>query len=273
MAPTLPPRPERLSDFEKICYEIRACDVLLIDGRTRVSEVIKIITQSAWSHAALYIGRINDIENPLLRDQINKHYSGSPNEQLIIESLLGQGTIISPLVKYRSDHIRICRPHGLSRRDGQQVIAYAMGKLGMSYDIRQIVDLFRFLLPWHILPRRWRSTLFSYNQGVSTKQSCSALIAEAFGSVHFPILPIIKETQDKGMTLYQLNPRLYTPSDFDFSPFFDIIKYPIIELTERGVYRDLPWAKNYEIIPSPRDIIESTEKPAPPSQPPPDFLD
>ncbi|MFG1491737.1 hypothetical protein ABMA58_20975, partial [Oceanospirillum sp. HFRX-1_2] len=44
------PAPEfPLSDFERIRYEVRPCDVLLIEGRSRVSDVIKMITQSPWS--------------------------------------------------------------------------------------------------------------------------------------------------------------------------------------------------------------------------------
>lgn len=39
---------------------LRAClrpgDVLLIEGHSRVSTAIKYLTQSTWSHAALYVG-------------------------------------------------------------------------------------------------------------------------------------------------------------------------------------------------------------------------
>lgn len=104
-------------DFERICYEIRPCDVLLIEGRSRVSEVIKLITQSAWSHAALYLGRLHDIENPILRNRVREFYDCAEDTQLIVESMLGKGTIISPINIYNRDHIRICRPSGLSRQD------------------------------------------------------------------------------------------------------------------------------------------------------------
>ena len=65
-----------LSDFERIRYEIRPCDVLLVEGRSRVSDVIKMVTQSPWSHAALYIGRLHDIETPALREYVEKYYQG-----------------------------------------------------------------------------------------------------------------------------------------------------------------------------------------------------
>lgn len=236
-----PPDEVPICDFERIRYEIRPCDVLLIEGRSRVSEVIKLITQSPWSHAALYIGRIHEIENPILRKRVQEFIDCDPDEQLVIEGMLGHGTIVSPLSNYHKDHIRICRPAGLSRQDAQKVIGYSIGRLGMDYDVRQSLDLARFLFPWGILPRRWRSTLFEHNAGEPTQQICSSLIAEAFASVRFPVLPLVKKKGERGIQLVQRNPRLFTPRDFDYSPYFEIIKYPIFELTEQALYRHLPW--------------------------------
>jgi hypothetical protein len=233
-----------LSNFERIQYELRPCDVLLIEGRSRISRSIKLITQSSWSHAALYIGRLYDIDNHELREKVKEHYTGNPDEQLVIESVLGRGIIVEPLTKYKHEHIRICRPQGISRQDAQQVIGYTIERLGRQYDVRQIFDLFRLLLPWTILPRRWRSSLFTYNAGASMKESCSSLIAEAFQSVDFPILPVLSHDKASGIELVQRHPRLFTPSDFDYSPFFEIIKYPILELSTSALYRNLPWNRD-----------------------------
>ncbi len=59
-----------LCDFDRIRYEIRPCDVMLVEGRSRVSEIIRTVTQSPWSHSALYIGRIHDIDDGELREKI-----------------------------------------------------------------------------------------------------------------------------------------------------------------------------------------------------------
>lgn len=236
-----PPRSMPLCDFERLSYEIRPCDVLLLEGRTRVSDVIRTITQSAWTHATLYIGRLHDIENPSLRERVSQFYDGDPHQQLLIESVLGKGTAITPLETYKADHIRICRPTGISRKDAQRAISYAIGHLGAHYDIRQLLDLARFLLPWGIFPRRWRSSLFNRKPGKSTKTVCSTLIAEAFGDVHFPILPILRPDQKKGLELRERNPRLMIPSDFDYSPYFEIIKYPFLSISEQTSYQNLPW--------------------------------
>ena len=215
-----------LSDFNKLRYELRSCDVLLIEGRNRISQMIKVITRSSWSHAALYIGRLYDIEDKNMQKRITEFYSGDPGEQLVFESLLGKGSLISPLKKYEKEHIRICRPRNISYQDGQNIIDHVIKKLGIEYDFRLTFDLGRFLMPWPLLPRRWHSTLFNYKPGMRTKESCSSLLAEAFQSVNFPILPIVKN-DGKSTKLYKSNPRLYSPRDFDYSPYFDIIKYPM----------------------------------------------
>ncbi len=235
-----------LSDFDRIRFEVRPCDVLLIEGRSRVSQAIRSITQSPWSHACLYIGRLHDIDDVVLRKAVVDYFQGEPEEQLVIEGMLGQGTIISPLRTYKSEHIRICRPRGISRSDAQKVIGYGIKRLGKDYDVRQIVDLALFLLPWGILPVKWRTRLFETNAGSDSKTVCSTLIADAFHSVGFPILPLIIEHEEKGLELIQRNTRLFTPSDFDYSPFFEIIKYPIVKSVEGGIYRDLPW--NNELV-------------------------
>lgn len=230
-----------LCDYDRLSFEIRPCDVVLVEGRSRVSEVIKNITHSPWTHAGIYIGRINEIEDPEIRELVDLHYSGDSHEQLMIEALLGEGTIVVPLKKYSKDHLRICRPKGLSRQDAHNIIGFAAQHLGSDYNIRQLFDLGRFLLPYGIFPRRWRSSLFSHNVGGPTRTVCSSMIAAAFAHIHFPILPVIQRTEDGRLRLFKRNTQLYTPSDFDYSPYFEIIKYPVLGFDDLAVYRQLPW--------------------------------
>ena len=235
------PKRAYLCDFNRIRQEVHLADVLLIEGRNHVSEVIKKVTQSPWSHATLYIGRFHDIDDPAVRERLKQHYDGPPEEQLIIESILGKGTIVSPLSKYKDDHIRICRPQGISRTDAHSVASFAVARLGIKYNIRHIFDLYRLLVPWSILPRTWRSTLFRAAPGMPTHDICSSMIAKAFASVHFPILPLIQQDEKERFSLIRRNPHLFTPSDFDYSPYFAIIKYPIFGLADHTLYRHLPW--------------------------------
>jgi len=230
-----------LTDFDRLCEELNQGDVLLVEGRTRVSHVIKSITNSPWTHSVLYIGRLDEIRDESLQEKVSEYYQGESHEQLIIESMLGEGTVIYPVTKYKNEHLRICRPKGLSRSDRQEVIAFALSQLGYEYDVRHLLDLARFLFPYGIFPRRWRSTLFQQYAGRSTKNVCSYMMGEAFGSVNFPILPVVERSEDGNLKLYKRNPRLFTPKDFDYSPYFDIIKYPYFGLDDVAAYRGLPW--------------------------------
>jgi hypothetical protein len=103
------------------------------------------------------------------------------------------------------------------------------------------MDLARFLFPYWWIPKRWVSSLFEHNAGRPTKTVCSVMMAEAFASVHFPIRPVLHQDDNGDLVLYRRNTRLITPSEFDYSPYFDVIKYPILDLDDLAVYRKLPW--------------------------------
>ena len=230
-----------LTNFERLRYELRSGDVLLVEGRSNVAEIIKTVTQSMWTHSLFYIGRLHDVDDPMMRDQIQKYRHCNPDEQLIIEAVLGKGIIVSSIEDYEGEHLRICRPRGITRADSQAVIEHAINSLGTDYNVRQIMDLARFMFPYWFLPRRWRSTLFEHNAGRPTKTVCSTMMAEAFASVRFPIVPVIHQDKDGKLSIIRRNSQLITPRDFDHSPYFDVIKYPILDFDELGIYRKLPW--------------------------------
>lgn len=66
-------------------------------------------------------------------------------------------------------------------------------------------------------------------------------IAEAFASVRFPILPIVRQVNKHRVEFIPRNTRLYTPADFDYSPYFTIIKCPKFPMAEVAPYRQMPW--------------------------------
>ena len=49
-----------LSDLTALKQSLEPGDVLLVEGNSHTSAIIKYLTQSNWSHAALYVGRIAD---------------------------------------------------------------------------------------------------------------------------------------------------------------------------------------------------------------------
>ena len=231
-----------LCDFNRICHEIIPGDVLLMEGSSYVSQLIKQVTHSCWTHASLYIGRLHSILDLETRRMITDYCDCDPSDQLLLETWPGQGTVINPISKYREEHIRICRPTGISFHDTQEVINYAVAHLGGEYNMRHFFDLGRYMIASKWLPARWGSTLFKKHKPTQTsKDICSALIAEAFISVNFPILPLILEEQGGKQVMIHRNPKLFVPSDFDYSPYFNIIKYPIFPGQEKGQYHSYPW--------------------------------
>lgn len=239
-----PPNEVMPYDFNRLKYEIKPGDVLLFKGTSRIATVIRTITQSPWTHAALYIGRLVDFEDDALQAIVRKHTDAKETTRLLVEDLLDRGTVITPLNYYHLHHIRICRPIGITPSDLQLVMRYAIRSLGQPYNVRHFIDLARFILPWSILPRRWGSSIFRTPTGDPEPGVCSSLIAEAFSSVQFPILPFVKPHDESGYEVFDRNPYLFTPKDFDYSPYFEIIKFPLFNPDEPlPYYRRMPWTK------------------------------
>lgn len=202
---------------------LRKGDVLLVEGDTRISVAIKYLTQSSWSHAALCIG-----------DALAPAPDGTLRN--LIEADVNAGVRAVPLTNYANQHTRICRPVGLSDAEIDRVIAYAVARLGRQYDRKHIWDLARYLVPMPPVPSRWRRRLLAVGSGDPTRAICSTLIAEAFDSVGYPILPhpLLTRGGEPEADLATIEVRhihergLFVPRDFDVSPYFRIIK-PTLE--------------------------------------------
>src|SRR6202140_3071857 len=88
-------------DPEVVRNALQPGDILLIEGNSRLSATIKYLTQSTWSHAALYVGERPGDVSP----------SGEPN--VFLEAEADSGVVTVPLSKYVRFHTRICRPVGV----------------------------------------------------------------------------------------------------------------------------------------------------------------
>ncbi len=102
------------NDPVKMERYIRQGDVVLVEGNERISEAIKYLTQSSWSHAALYVGDEPLKRDPGLAAQLLEEF-GDDARHLLVEALVERGVVLTPLAKYRHFNIRICRPYNLSR--------------------------------------------------------------------------------------------------------------------------------------------------------------
>ena len=143
-------------------------DVLLVEGNTRISSAIKYLTQSTWSHAALYIG-----------EPVDETF---PAQHRFIEADILDGV---------------------------------------------------------------RTVGFDAFEGLNT--ICSSLIAQAFQSIRYPILPDIEQLSIDSAycpgclqeSFHIRHHSLFVPRDFDLSPYFQVIKPTL----ERGFdYRQFNWA-------------------------------
>jgi hypothetical protein len=224
------------SDPETLAAVLEPCDVLLVEGNQHISNAIKYLTQSTWSHATLYVGDIPGEPKPF------------EPRRCLIEANIGEGVVAVPLTKYATYNTRICRPVGLSDEDKQRVIAYAVARLGQMYDTRNILDLARYLLPTPPIPTRWRRRLLALGSGEPTRTICSTLIAQAFHEVRYPILPRVEKlgVKRKGFSEYSRweihhirHHSLYAPRDFDLSPYFRVVK-PTIEAGFN--HRQITWS-------------------------------
>ena len=131
-----------------------------------------------------------------------------------------------PLSKYARSNIRICRAVGLSEAERDAVARFMLDRIGYEYDLRNIIDLARYLFPTPPVPIRFRRRMLALGSGDPTRAICSSLIAQAFQSVRYPILPEIRRSRAHGSDysrreiFHIRHHSLFVPRDFDLSPYF-----------------------------------------------------
>jgi hypothetical protein len=91
--------------------------------------------------------------------------------------------------------------------------------------------------------------MIALGSGSPTRAICSSLIAQAYQSVHYPILPSVETIKDHERVaspfsrdeIHRIRHHtLFVPRDFDLSPYFRVIKPTI----ESGFdYKKFTWSK------------------------------
>lgn len=267
------------NDPQALKRHLRKGDVLLVEGDNRASAIIKYLTQSSWSHAAVFIGdellRLGGEEAARARDQF-----GDDAGCLIVEAL-PHGVVASPATKYIDYNLRIVRPHRLRPDDLKAILDDNISAIGWRYDLRNILDLARYLFPVRIIPDRFRRTALHFGSGLPTEVICSSLIGRAFHKVKFPIVPYVEfpdgfdadaQPRPRGRMLRRVfgydssgytglfqmrHPTLLTPRDFDLSPYFEIVKFNVIA-DGRFDYQRIRWAQ-----PEPEIAPQAPDHPRP----------
>jgi len=242
-------KPVAITDMDALRRSLRPGDVLLVEGDTRISTAIKYLTQSTWSHAAIYIGIIPGVAGD------------GPEPRVLVEADLVEGTWAIPLSAYSRLHTRVCRPVGMSENEIRRVVDFVVARLGHKYDLKNVIDLARYLLPEPPVPARWRRRMLALGSGEPTRAICSTLIAQAFQSVRYPILPISDADADaeaeaevdtgaganaadvvrRSVTWTARHYSLFAPRDFDISPYFAVVK-PTLD--EGFDFRHMTWSES-----------------------------
>ena len=208
------------SPRNRVAAALRKGDVLLVEGNTRFSTAIKYISQSTWSHAALYVG-----------DHLGTPQAGQ-EARVLCDVDINDGVRLIPMSEFTGLHTRICRPVGLSESEIDALVEFMVSRVGYAYDLKNIVDLARYLIRTPPMPSSMKRRFIALGSGEPTKAICSTLLAQAFESIHYPILPAIESVdpatpgaqQARAEILHIRHHSLYMPRDFDVSPFFRIVK-------------------------------------------------
>lgn len=198
---------------------LEPADVVLVEGSSRISTAIKYLTQSTWSHAALYVGPPG---SGLFTDPTH----------CFVEADVVAGVRSVGFKEFVGMPTRICRPVGLTEAECRQVVDFAISRLGYHYDLRNIIDLARYLLPTPPVPSRFRRRMIALGSGDPTRAICSTLIVQAFQAVNYPVLPTIEYRTAATLEcpgcmdeIWHIRDHsLFVPRDFDVSPYFQIVK-------------------------------------------------
>ncbi len=259
-------RYERLyhNDIGLLKRHIRKGDVLLVEGDQRISAIIKHLTHSSWSHAALYVGDELVRRGGGLRKLALEEF-GDEAEHLLVEALM-EGVSVSPLVKYVDKNVRVCRPHRLRSQHLRSILDEAVSSIGWGYDTQNVLDLARHMVLAALMPQRYRHDAMQFGSGAATAVMCTSLIGRLFTGVGFPVLPSVRlpvptgEAEEPQRSVWRLfrrrranysgvyrhrDPTLLTPRDFDLSPYFEIVKFNVIR--QKGFdYGRIEWEESDE---------------------------
>ncbi|MFN8644487.1 MAG: YiiX/YebB-like N1pC/P60 family cysteine hydrolase [Candidatus Binatia bacterium] len=260
------------NNFDTLKRTLRKGDVLLVEGDQRISQVIRYLTQSSWSHCAIYVGDELLLRDPGRAEALRARF-GDAAQHLLVEADSNEGVTASALAKYERYNIRVCRPQGLRREDVDVVLGHVIDHLGVRYNVRHIFELARFFFPVSLVPRRWRRAALTFGSSPSGRAAiCSTMIAEAFTRVGYPILPEVVlvdgaapgpwwrrwlGNRDAPQARFRrANTALITPRDFDLSPYFEVVKFnhlgdPRFDY-KRIVWDDTPQAEAVAAAPAAR---------------------
>ena len=207
------------SDPDALRAALQPGDVLLVEGNNHISGVIKYLTQSTWSHAALYVGPIGDRATA----------DGEP--LVLVEANIGQGVVGAPLSKYA----RYPHPHLPADRPDRRRLRARLRLCGRAHRLR--------LRPQEhhrpdalSVPAAGAAALAPAHDGARLRPSDAHHLLGADRAGLRDACAIRSCRRSRGWRarrrareiLEIRHSSLYAPRDFDISPYFEVVK-PTIE--------------------------------------------
>ena len=191
--------PATIADPQSLAAILDRGDVLLSEGNTRVAALVKLVTQSSWSHVAMYVGPLEE----------------GPDPRCIVEADVAAGVRSIRLSELNALHVRVLRPIGLNDRDRCRLADSVVSQIGSEYDLAHAWMLARNLL---LIPMRLRSSPNPMGNS-ATRFICCSLLAHAFALVGHPILPLQIGVSPAAMADHTN----LTPGDFERASVFKVV--------------------------------------------------
>ena len=137
-------------------------DVILVAGKSRFSSLVCKLTQSSWSHVAIYVGTGHHPDPAFC----------------IVEADVEAGVRMITLGRLEHLDIHVVRATGLPEGSRRQMIDYLVSRVGRGYDLQHVVELARLLLFAPLPMGRWLSPR-TIRGADPTRAVCTTLVAHA----------------------------------------------------------------------------------------------
>jgi Permuted papain-like amidase enzyme, YaeF/YiiX, C92 family len=194
-------RPLTAADPDKFAEVLRRGDVLLSEGNTRAAALVKRLTRSTWSHVSMYVGPLEDRQDPLC----------------VVEADIAAGVRSIRLSELNALHVRVLRPTGLNDVDRDRLAEWVIDRVGSEYDFAHAWLLGRKLLRLPIRPRPSASA--GTRTHTAARFICCSLLAHAFAQVGTPIWP----AQEGSSPAAAVDHASVTPGDFESASAFEVV--------------------------------------------------
>lgn len=162
-----------LYNIQKLKKKLKPGDVFLVHGTHLISRIIRIVTDSHWNHATIYIGNGKFIE---------------ANER---------GVTTRDIAVYKQKDIEIYRHVKATDHHRKLMVSHAMQKTGKQYDFFQLLQLFFYVL--------FGIRGNAREIGSKNRYICSELVAEAYQATGLKVYKTYNPTQ--------ISPNDFTESD------------------------------------------------------------